>query len=81
MAQNPFNCSWECISGDVFRLKFFDCSKSSLASILLCIYHPLSLVQAEYWQDPLNLAEYKTKSVFLADINQEQVMVIDSTYH
>eukprot|EP00731_Ephydatia_muelleri_P031551 Em0023g58a len=29
------------------------------------------LVQAEYWQDPLNEAEYRQKSVFLADINQE----------
>ncbi|ESP00518.1 hypothetical protein LOTGIDRAFT_186317 [Lottia gigantea] len=32
-----------------------------------------SLVQAEYWQDPLNMAEYREKSVFLADINQERV--------
>eukprot|EP00118_Oscarella_pearsei_P024952 m.307196 g.307196 ORF g.307196 m.307196 type:complete len:294 (+) comp42006_c0_seq1:27-908(+) len=31
------------------------------------------LVQAEYWQDPLNEAEYRSKSVFLADINQENV--------
>ncbi|XP_050401616.1 palmitoyl-protein thioesterase 1 [Patella vulgata] len=30
------------------------------------------LVQAEYWQDPLNLDEYRNKSVFLADINQER---------
>ena len=33
-----------------------------------------SLVQAEYWQDPLNEAEYRKKSVFLADINQENVL-------
>ena len=32
-----------------------------------------SLVQAEYWHDPLNEEEYKTKSIFLADINQERV--------
>ena len=32
-----------------------------------------SLVQAEYWHDPLNEAEYKKASVFLADINQENV--------
>jgi len=31
------------------------------------------LVQAEYWQDPLNFEEYKQKSVFLADINNERV--------
>lgn len=31
-----------------------------------------SLVQAEYWHDPLNEEEYKEKSVFLADINQEK---------
>ncbi|CAG5117433.1 unnamed protein product [Candidula unifasciata] len=30
------------------------------------------LVQAEYWHDPLNEAEYRSKSVFLADINQER---------
>ena len=30
-----------------------------------------SLVQAEYWHDPMNEDEYKAKSVFLADINQE----------
>ncbi|XP_076440551.1 palmitoyl-protein thioesterase 1-like [Babylonia areolata] len=30
------------------------------------------LVQAEYWQDPLNEEEYVEKSVFLADINQER---------
>ncbi|XP_072046029.1 palmitoyl-protein thioesterase 1-like [Amphiura filiformis] len=32
------------------------------------------LVQAEYWHDPLNEEEYRAKSVFLADINQEKVM-------
>jgi palmitoyl-protein thioesterase len=32
-----------------------------------------NLVQAEYWHDPLNEKEYKTYSVFLADINQERV--------
>lgn len=31
------------------------------------------LVQAEYWQDPLDLATYRAKSIFLADINQERV--------
>lgn len=30
------------------------------------------LVQAEYWHDPLKEEEYKDKSVFLADINQEK---------
>jgi len=32
-----------------------------------------SMVQAEYWHDPLSEDEYKRRSVFLADINQEQV--------
>ena len=32
----------------------------------------ISLVQAEYWHDPLNEEEYKEKSVFLAEINQEK---------
>ncbi|XP_078361110.1 palmitoyl-protein thioesterase 1-like [Oculina patagonica] len=31
------------------------------------------LVQAEYWHDPLNEEEYRNKSIFLADINQERV--------
>ena len=39
--------------------------------IYLC--HFFSLVQAEYWHDPLNEEEYREKSVFLADINQEKV--------
>jgi palmitoyl-protein thioesterase len=32
-----------------------------------------TLVQAEYWHDPLNEALYRRKSVFLADINNERV--------
>jgi len=32
-----------------------------------------SLIQAQYWQDPLNEQEYTEKSIFLADINQERV--------
>eukprot|EP01111_Echinosteliopsis_oligospora_P001179 TRINITY_DN1165_c0_g1_i1.p1 TRINITY_DN1165_c0_g1~~TRINITY_DN1165_c0_g1_i1.p1 ORF type:complete len:302 (-),score=69.29 TRINITY_DN1165_c0_g1_i1:19-924(-) len=36
------------------------------------------LVQAEYWQDPLNREEYLAKSVFLADINNE--ININETY-
>lgn len=31
------------------------------------------LVQAQYWHDPLNEDEYKQKSQFLSDINQELV--------
>lgn len=30
-----------------------------------------SLVQASFWHDPLNIDEYKQKSIFLADINNE----------
>lgn len=33
-----------------------------------------SLVQAEYWHDPLNEQEYIDKSVFLADINNEKTI-------
>ncbi|XP_035668253.1 palmitoyl-protein thioesterase 1-like [Branchiostoma floridae] len=36
------------------------------------------LVQAEYWHDPLNEEEYKKASIFLADINQENV--VNQTY-
>lgn len=32
-----------------------------------------SLVQAEYWHDPLNEAEYVAKSVFIGEINNEKV--------
>ena len=31
------------------------------------------LVQAQYWHDPLNEDEYRHKSMFLSDINQELV--------
>ena len=31
------------------------------------------MVQAEYWQDPLNEDEYEEKCVFLPDINQMKV--------
>ena len=30
------------------------------------------LVQAEYWHDPTKEEEYKSKSIFLADINNER---------
>lgn len=36
------------------------------------------LVQATYWHDPLNEAEYKAKSTFLADINNERA--VNQTY-
>ncbi|XP_031553367.1 palmitoyl-protein thioesterase 1-like [Actinia tenebrosa] len=37
-----------------------------------------NIVQAEYWHDPLNEEEYRQKSVFLADINQE--MTVNQKY-
>jgi len=37
-----------------------------------------NVVQAEYWHDPLNEEEYKEKSVFLADINNEKT--VNETY-
>ncbi|OXB56416.1 hypothetical protein ASZ78_010670 [Callipepla squamata] len=36
------------------------------------------LVQAQYWHDPLKEEEYRKKSIFLADINQERG--INETY-
>lgn len=33
-----------------------------------------SLVQASYWHDPLKEDEYRKKSIFLADINNEYNM-------
>ena len=45
----------------------------------LCI-HSRSLVQAEYWQDPFNIPEYKEKCVFLPDINQENVSHMTVTW-
>lgn len=33
-----------------------------------------SLVQAQYWHDPLHEDDYHTKSIFLADINNEKVV-------
>lgn len=32
-----------------------------------------SLVQAEYWHDPIKEDMYRNHSIFLADINQERV--------
>jgi len=40
-----------------------------------CVTDTDSVVQAEYWHDPLNEDEYKRRCVFLADINQELVCV------
>ena len=36
------------------------------------------LVQAQYWHDPLDEETYRAKSVFLADINQENVSRLGS---
>ncbi|XP_042372879.1 palmitoyl-protein thioesterase 1-like, partial [Plectropomus leopardus] len=38
----------------------------------------ISLVQAQYWHDPLNDDLYRKYSLFLADINQERV--VNETY-
>ena len=37
------------------------------------VFVVISLVQAQYWHDPLNDDLYKKHSLFLADINQERV--------
>lgn len=34
------------------------------------------LVQAEYWHDPTDEEKYRNNSLFLADINQENVMFL-----
>ena len=39
-----------------------------------------SLVQAQYWHDPLNELEYSERSVFLADINNARPGKTNSTY-
>jgi len=36
------------------------------------------IIQAQYWQDPINFEEYKAKNIFLPDINQENG--INTTY-
>ena len=41
-------------------------------AVMKCHVFNFSLVQAEYWHDPLNEEEYREKSVFLAEINQEK---------
>ena len=41
----------------------------------------LSLVQAQYWHDPLKDDLYKKHSVFLADINQERVSADTGPQH
>ena len=35
-------------------------------------------MQAEYWHDSLQEQEYRDKSIFLADINQERVCNVQS---
>ncbi len=39
------------------------------------------LVQAQYWHDSMQEDEYRQKSKFLADINQENVRRIFSDYY
>ena len=53
-----------------FSQAFFQCIAYTL---LYWANACCSLVQAEYWNDPLNQDEYKKSSVFLADINDENV--------
>ena len=39
----------------------------------LSFFFSCSLVQAEYWHDPIKEDVYRNHSIFLADINQERV--------
>lgn len=39
----------------------------------VCSWVQNDLVQAEYWHDPLKEEEYRNRSVFLADVNNERV--------
>ena len=56
------------VFGFMFNLRFPNLS----VTIMKCCVFNFSLVQAEYWHDPLNAEEYREKSVFLAEINQEK---------
>ncbi|XP_061714959.1 palmitoyl-protein thioesterase 1-like [Cydia pomonella] len=51
---------------------------SSMQELLeLAAYHSMTqnaIIPATYWHDPLRDDEYKKKSIFLADINNEQVI-------
>lgn len=39
--------------------------------IFMCVF---SLVQAEYWHDPIHEDDYKEKNIFLPDLNNENVV-------
>ena len=43
------------------------------SSVTVIPFSFCSLVQAEYWHDPINEDMYRNHSIFLADINQERV--------
>ncbi|KHJ95456.1 palmitoyl protein thioesterase, partial [Oesophagostomum dentatum] len=55
------------LSDVLSTLLHFLCSKSSPEHVPFS-----SVVQAQYWHDPLHEEEYKRKSIFLADINNER---------
>lgn len=56
------------VFGFMFKIKVPNLS----FTVMKCHVLNFSLVQAEYWHDPLNEEEYREKSVFLAEINQEK---------
>jgi len=57
------------------------CSNRKFFRVVVINYVFHSLVQAEYWHDPIKEDEYRKKSVFLADINQEKVYWIGLMCH
>lgn len=61
------------------RLHFLFVHDYIVARVLDQFYFFRSLVQAQYWNDPLNQEEYKKASIFLADINNENVGSIANT--
>ncbi len=63
----------------LFYLCFFVCFVLLLFLILFVVVSS-SLVQAEYWHDPLNLDKYHKDCIFLPDINQENVSVGEVCY-
>lgn len=69
----------QCVSGGFwllffilswFKYRYFERPHQSFKLNVLFYF---SLVQAQYWHDPLNDDMYKKYSLFLADINQERV--------
>ena len=64
--------------GEVCRLALRIKMYHAIYAILITIFY--RFVQAQYWHDPYNEDLYRSKSQFLADINQENVGVSPNSY-